>query len=137
MQMWVWLLVFGTLAAFATVRYICVVWCLIQLRRKWRSVPELWGIDWLDVVYRIERELGVTVTASDFEVLPADERIALTAGRLWEMVATKIRASGAETPADGWERFVAALSKALQVKSTRVTPASRLYADLGMLYGLE
>jgi hypothetical protein len=120
--------------AFAIAQFIVVIWCFVDLRRKWRPVPELWGIDWLDIVYRLERDLGVAPTAADFEELSASARIELTAGQLWELLATKIRAGGSELPPDGWERVVAVLSESLNVNRRRIAPDSRLYADLGMVY---
>jgi hypothetical protein len=38
---------------------------------------------------------------------------------------------------DGWARFVTLLSEALNVGARRILPESRLYADLGVVYGLE
>lgn len=127
------------LVAFLTLcaaRTLTQIWCLAELR-KWRTVPELRGIDWLDIVYRLERDLGVRVSASDFENLQGVERINLSAGQLWELAAAKLRSSGRQVPSDGWERVVATLSEALNVRRTRVTPSSRLFADLGMVDCLD
>jgi hypothetical protein len=125
------------LTAFMLLRVFGTIWCLIDLRRHWRGVPELWGVDWLDVVYRVEREFGVRLSAADFAGIPAHARISLTAGQLWEVVVTKLRLVDKVPPPDGWGRLVRALSEALCVKPKRVEPGSRLYADLGMQYGLE
>jgi hypothetical protein len=124
-------------AAVAVLQLVGRVWCLVELQRKWRAAPELWGIDWLDVVYRVEWAFGVALTAADFEGWPPDERAGLTAGQLRELVIGKLRAAGAEAPADSWDRVVALLSEALNVRASRIVPGSRLYADLGMVYGLE
>jgi hypothetical protein len=130
---WLWW-VFGSLCwVLAALQIIGGCWVLIEWHRKWRPVRELWSIDWLDIVYRLERDFGVTFTAGDFEGWSAETRVALTAGQLWEMVAAKLRDAGTESPPDGWERVVAVLSDALNVKPRQVTPASRLYADLGMV----
>ena len=123
--------------AVAVAKMLAGWWCLVELRRRWRSVPELWSVDWLDIVYRLERDLGVTLTAADFEGQPTTARLALTAGQLGELTTAKIRAAGREVPADGWERVVVALAEALNVKPRRITRGSRLYADLGMIYGLD
>jgi len=113
------------------------VWCLIELQRKWRSIPELWGLDWLDVVYRVQRAFGVPLTAADFVELSPEARRALTAGQLWERIAAHLGATGRPVPADGWDQVAGALSEALNVDPDRIMPTSRLYADLGMLPGLD
>jgi hypothetical protein len=113
------------------------IWCLVELCRKWRGTRELWSLDWLDIVFRVEREFGVVLTAADFVGLSPEARVALTAGQLWEMVATRIRASGRPVPVDGWDRMVTALCEALNKKPVRITPTARLYADLGMVPGLD
>jgi hypothetical protein len=41
------------LLASGVLKVVAMVWCVYDLRGK--SIPELWGIDWLDIVYRIER----------------------------------------------------------------------------------
>jgi hypothetical protein len=123
--------------AVAAMQFLAACWSFLELHRKWRSVPELWGVDWLDIVYRLEREFRVTLTAVDFEGQPGAARVKLTAGQLWELVKAKIVAADTEVPADGWERVVAVLAKALTVKPRRIAPGSRLYADLGMIYGIE
>ena len=39
----------GSLCVAAAVLQIAgVVWVLFELRRKWRTVPELWSRDWLE-----------------------------------------------------------------------------------------
>lgn len=53
------------------------------------------------------------------------------------MVATRLRVAGLEVPPDGWPRLQVALSAALNVRPTRITTGSRLYADLGMIHGVE
>jgi hypothetical protein len=85
----------------------------------------------------VEREFGVALTAADFAYLSPKARVALTAGQLWELVATRIRESGRPVPVDGWDRMVTALCQALNEKPVRITPAARLYADLGMVHGLD
>jgi hypothetical protein len=121
----------------AALYLIAGCWCLIELLRKWRSAPELWGIDWLDIVYRLERAFGVALTGADFARVPAEVRAELTAGQLWEIVADRVRATEAEVPADGWERVVMILSEALSVRPEQIAPDSRLFADLGAVRGLE
>jgi hypothetical protein len=123
--------------AFIVFKFVAGAWCLIDLRRKWRAVPELWGVDWLDIVYRVEREFGVSLTAGDFAEWPEEMRIGLTAGQVWELVASKLRAGGSVVPDDGWGLVVGVLSDALNVRPERIAPESRLYADLGMVYGLD
>jgi hypothetical protein len=134
---WLWLVLGSLFGLFAFVKILGGIWCLVELGRKWRGAFELWGIDWLDIVYRLERDFGVSLTAADFAVWSPEVRVALTAGQLWEIVAAKIRASGREVPGDGWNRVVAALSGALNVKPLRIFPQARLFADLGMLRGLD
>jgi acyl carrier protein len=124
-------------AAGAVVQIILKATCILALLRHWQSVPELWGIDWMDVVWRLERELRVKLTGSDFEQFTAEERSGLTAGQLWEVVVDKLRQVGIEIPENGWERLVGALCEALNVDAKQVNPDSRLYADLGMLYGVD
>jgi hypothetical protein len=122
---------------FTVVKLIGGLWCLLEFQRKWRPVPELWSIDWLGIVYRLEREFGVTITAADFAGLSAEARVALTAGELWELVTAKMTAGNADLAAEGWERLVTILAEALNVPPRRIAPGSRLYADLGMMQGLE
>src|SRR5262249_38673375 len=98
---------------------------------------ELWGLDWLDIVYRLEYTFGVTLTAADFAGLSPEAQQALTAGQLWEVVAARIRTSGQEVPADGWDQVVARLSESLHVKPRQIVPDAQLYADLGMVHGLD
>lgn len=130
--------VFGSACAmFAALKLIVGVWCVIELHRKWRSVPELWSIDWLDIVFRLEREFGVAFSATDFKNWSAEARAGLTAGQLWEQVAAKLSGDEISVPVDGWERVVGTLSEALNVEPACVTPESHLYGDLGMVYGLE
>lgn len=116
--------------ALPVLQVIGVVWCLFDLRRK--SVPELWGLDWLDVLYRIEHEFGAAFERSDFEAIPAEARSQLTAGQLWDLVAAKLRQSGRPVPEDGWDRVVAVLSESLNLRRDRIAPDSRLYEDLRM-----
>ena len=97
---WLWCLLGWLCAACAAVKLIGFCWFLVELRRKWRSIPELWSIDWLDIVCRLELEFEVTLTAADLADRSADERMALSAGQLWELVAAKMRVAGREVPAD-------------------------------------
>jgi hypothetical protein len=53
--------------ALGVAKFLLAGWCILELWRKGRSVPELWSIDWLDIVYRLKREFGVTIAAGDFE----------------------------------------------------------------------
>jgi hypothetical protein len=129
--------VLSLFAAGAVVQIILKATCIVALRRHWQSVPELWGIDWLDVVWRLERELKVKLTGSDFERFTAEERIGLTAGQLCEVVVEKLRQAGIQIPGNGWEHLVVALFEALNVDAEQVNPDARLYADLGMLDGVD
>jgi hypothetical protein len=104
---------------------------------KWRAARELWSVDWLDIVYRAEKEFGIAITVTDFEHWSAEGRSGLTAGQLWNLVATKLRTSGMVVPVDGWARAVRLLSKSLDVRPARVSTDSRLYVDLGMSYFLD
>jgi hypothetical protein len=130
--------VFGFVCvAIAVLKVIATVWILIDLNRKWRTIPELWGVDWLDIVYRIERAFGVSLTASDFQHWTPDARVGLTAGQLLELVAHKLEAAGKELPADCWNRLVLVLGDALNIRAHRIRTESRLYADLSMGYGID
>lgn len=77
------------------------------------------------------------LVAAGFEEMPTDARAELTAGQLWDLVAARLQAAGATMPADGWARLSVALSEALNVRTSRVASGSRLYADLGMIHGME
>jgi hypothetical protein len=116
----------------AVLQFLAVIWCQVALRRKWRTTPEFWTIDWLGIVARIEREFGVALTVADFEDLSTRARIDLTAGQLWELVAGRLRARGSAVPRSGWARLVDELAAALNVKPWKIGIGSRLYADLGM-----
>jgi hypothetical protein len=129
---WLWYALWAVCELAFVVAYICFHRELFNSRCEWRNASELWGIDWLDILYRLNREFGVVLTAADFEELPADARSALTAGQLWEVVAAKLRVAGTTPPPDGWQRLVETLSEALSVKRQRITPESRLLEDLGM-----
>ncbi|QJW93762.1 hypothetical protein [Frigoriglobus tundricola] len=123
--------------ALAVLKFAAGLWCWVELRRKWLELPELWGVDWLDIVFRVERAFGMPLTAADFAGWTTGARVGLTAGQLWELVADKLRGAGAEVPADGWERVVAVLSEALNVRAERIATESRLCADLDMGSGPE
>jgi hypothetical protein len=137
MDDWLWCFLGWLCVCLCTAKAVFGCWCLIELRRKWRAVPELWSIDWLDIVFRVKRDLNVTLVASDFEGRPSEDRVALTAGELSRLVVTKLRDAGKEPSPDGWERMTGLLSEALNINPDRITPESRLYADLGMFYGIE
>jgi hypothetical protein len=112
--------------------------CVVELHRKWRSIPELWGIDWLDLTCRIHHEFGVELTGADFERWSPQQRIALTAGQLWELVQERLTQDVyVAMGSSGWDRFVKLVSGALVVKQHRITAASRLHVDLGMTYELD
>jgi acyl carrier protein len=133
---WFWDGMIALLAVYCAVSLFCTAWCLLELRRNWRSAPELWGLDWLDVVWRLERELGVHLTGADFGRFSVEERGQITAGRLWDVAIERLRIAGTEVPGDGLERVVKSLCEALNVDAERITPDSRLYEDLGMPYGM-
>jgi hypothetical protein len=122
---------------FATIKILGGIWCLVEWRRNWRGAFELWGVDWLVIVYRLRVEFGVALTDADFSDWSPEERTALTAGELGEIVAARIRGSGCDVPTDGWDRVVAVLCESLHTKPSRIVWWSRLYADLGMFYGLD
>ena len=42
------------------------IWCLVEFRRNWRKASELWGMDWVDIVYRLKGQFGVSLTDTDF-----------------------------------------------------------------------
>ena len=123
--------------AFALFKFVGGIWCVSILHRKWRSVPELWGLDWLDIVDRVEREFGVELVAADFVSWSVAARTGITAGQLWQLVATKLQVSGRPAATNGWERIVLLLCEALNLKPARVVVQSRLYADLGMFDGID
>lgn len=123
--------------AFAVLKLVGTLYTFLQLRRKWRTVPELWALDWLDIVYRVERDFGVLLAAADFEGLSPAARWGLTAGQLWGVIEARLGAIGSPVPPDGWGRLVTILTQALNVKPEQVTPDSRLYADLDMTRGVE
>src|SRR5262245_9126801 len=110
--------------ALAVLKAAAGAWLLAELVRKWRATPGLWGIDWLDIGFRLEREFGVALSGTDFAALSAEARAALTAGQLWGSVASRLRAAGRTPPEDGWGRLARALSEALNVPAERVTPAA-------------
>jgi hypothetical protein len=132
MANWLSLLLFTVGIVVGGLRAVGGCWCLLELFRKWRSVPEFWGLDWVDIVYRLEREFKVSVAADDFVCMPTAARVALTSGQLWHLVTAKMIAAGSGVPADGWERFVAVIAQALNVNPRKIAPGSRLYADFGM-----
>lgn len=77
------------------------IWFAWLLHRHWALVPELYGIAWLDIVFRLERAFGVSLKGSDFETIPPDSRVELSAGQLWEVVAAKLQSAGKSLPLDG------------------------------------
>lgn len=127
--------VFGSICGLiAVLQFLMGVYFMIEINRKWRNVPEFWSIDWVDIVLRLKHTFGVVLTGSDFEEMSAKARYGLTAGQLWEQVQLKLQADGREVPVDGWEKVVAQLAEALNVKPERITPDSTLYGDLDMRY---
>jgi hypothetical protein len=115
---------------------ISLIWCAIELRKNWWSTSEFWGVDWLDIVCRVEREFGVSLTAADFADWSPEARAALSAGQLWELVeAKRATVAIAGSPA-GWPRLAVVLSEALNVPIDRIDLHSRLYGDLGMVRGI-
>lgn len=66
---WLTWLLGSACGAIAVVQFFGGIWCWIELRRKWSSCAELWGVDWLDVVFRLEREFGISLSGTDFEAL--------------------------------------------------------------------
>jgi hypothetical protein len=122
--------------SFIALKIFCTIWIAIQLRRKWRSCPEFWSIDWLDIVLRIEQEFCVEILAADFETIPSEARVEITAGQLWEVVSRKMTAKGFVVSQDGWERLKMVISEALNVRPAKIALYSRLYSDLGMIYGI-
>ncbi len=137
MDEWLWWLLGSVCGLLAAVQMLGGLWCLVELYRKWRGAAELWGLDWLDIVFRLEHAFGVSLTDADFADFSPEARGALTAGQLWEAVVARIRVSGRELPADGWDRLVMVLSESLHVKTSRIEPDARLFADLGMLQGFD
>ena len=123
--------------AFAVLKFVGGLYTFLLFRRKWRTVPELWALDWLDIVYLVERDFGVLLVAADFEGLSPAARQGLTAGQVWGVIAARLVAVGSSVPPDGWARLVTILTRSLNVKPEQVTHGSRLYADLDMTRGLE
>src|SRR5262245_44915293 len=103
---------------------------MCDLRRK--SVPELWGLDWLGILYRLERSFDVVFDRTDFAAIPAHRRVFLTAGQLWDLVAAKLGMESRTVPDDGWDKVLAAVSEELNVKPVNVQRESTLYAELDM-----
>src|SRR5262245_31276972 len=100
---WLWWTSGALCGALAVAKALVTAWCVVELRRHWRAAPGLWVVDWLDVVWRLHRELGVRLTGADSQRLSGDERAALTAGQLRGGGAGRRSGAGGGGPAGGWE----------------------------------
>jgi hypothetical protein len=118
--------------AVAGLQVVGLGWCMLELRRK--AVRELWGIDWLDILYRLERDFGITLEQVDFGSVPTEARSHLTAGQLRDLVAEKLRAAAQPVPENTWSRIVLMLKESLNVDAKRIRPESSL-CELGMQWG--
>jgi len=127
-------LLFGVLdwlcGGLAAIQFVAGLICLYSLCRK--SVPELWGINWIDILFRLERDFQLEFHPSDFQRFRGQRRTDLTAGELYEIVQTKLSAAGRPVPCGAWYRMKIAIHEALNVSPLAVRRHSRLYADMGM-----
>src|SRR4051812_6835559 len=112
MEVWAGRVLGLACAAVVLVKVLGTLALFLTLRRKWRSVPELWGLDWLDIVYRVEQAFGVVLVAADFEGLSTAARVELTAGQLWEVIGARLASVGSSAPPDGWPQLVTILAEA-------------------------
>ncbi len=96
--------------------------------------PLSMGIDMLDLMFRLEKQFHVPI---EWEPL---ERIAkrfspndITAGDVHRVVCDTCRDAGVAVPASSWHRVKLAIihSCPRPVSPTRITPHTRLYAELG------
>jgi hypothetical protein len=124
-----WLCV-GPVMALWLVQVVSLLYCWHALRQK--SPRILWCIDWIDILFRLEREFGITFCPSDFQHLVSQQPPDITAGELFAIVRRKVWDTGRPVPADGWQRLTGNLSQALNVEASPILCDSRLRADLGM-----
>ncbi|HSI33891.1 MAG: hypothetical protein ACAI43_14930 [Phycisphaerae bacterium] len=95
------------------------------------------GIDFLDIVFRLEKEFSIKLPRAalfwtDAEMrLRRRERPPLTAGLLHRQLVEFLSRNRLDVPADSWERVRKCLSAALGVKEDEIRPDSRLIEDLG------
>ena len=88
------------------------------------------GIDFLDVVHRLERWYGVRLERADLEPLWLRPARNLTAGELHAAVCDKLRAAGRAVPASSWNGVRLELATVLGVSPFAIRPGSWRVADL-------
>lgn len=113
----------------AFLQFIGGLLAVYSLCRK--SVPEFWGIDWIDILFRIESALDIEFHPADFRKFRRQTNDEITAGELFEIVEAKLAEVGRPTYG-AWGRMKIAIHEALNVSPRAVRRDSRLYADLRM-----
>ncbi len=92
------------------------------------------GIDLLDLVFRLESQFHIAIEWEPLERVtrrftPND----LTAGDVHRVVCDTCRDAGVAVPASSWHRVKLAILHSCpnRVSPTRITPHTRLFAELG------
>ncbi len=91
------------------------------------------GIDFLDLTFRIEKLLGVTLDNDDwFESAKGRARGDMTAGELHFLVGVKLREAELPVPWSCWTRVRVAVAETAGVPIHEVKRDSWLCEDLGL-----
>src|SRR5262245_44197833 len=125
---WAGWLCSGLFAALAVLQFLGGLYCWYSLCRK--SVPALWSIDWIDVLFRLEKEFRICFCSDDFRHIQDEADI--TAGELFAIVCRKVQEAGRPVPFGSWQRIRLVLHEALRASPWRIRRESRLRADLRM-----
>jgi hypothetical protein len=132
---WLCYLFIGVVFLAAVFQHVGMLYAIWALRTK--AVPCLWGIDWLDVVWRLERRFGICLDATDFQYLAEQGQDDVTAGEVYAVVCRKLWDANRPIPAGGWNGVRIDLHEALHVRPFSVRRSSLLIRDLGMLRGID
>ena len=94
------------------------------------------GVDFLDIMFRLEKSLGIHFERGDFNFIPGGT---YSVGEFYDLVerkvckASSLKADGSPyTRAEIEDIVKGAICKALAVKPEEVTPEADLARDLGM-----
>jgi acyl carrier protein len=91
------------------------------------------GIDFLDLVFRLEKRYNLILDTGEWERLTANRvNKDITAGEVQFVVGLALRDVGRPVPRSLWNGVRLTLADTLGVKVSRIKPESRLVKDLGM-----
>jgi hypothetical protein len=89
-------------------------------------------MDFLDIVFRLERRYGVNLQREHFEHVLTRMKAELTAGDLLEVVCGQLRCSGRPIPPSTWNGIRLEVARAFNISPFTIRRESKLVGDLGM-----